>query len=379
MSQQVTKKNMKIYYVIYSGQIGGAEQHYLDLASSMVGRGHEVTSLMPEGPIAGKSREMGIKVINIYPKLDIDPVFIYQALKIFRQNKPDVVHTLQLKTNVNGLIAASLARVPIKVGHLLGSLIDWEVPIWKTIPNVIANSLVMNLCATYVMALSPAVARTLHEKEKILTSKIRVIPASIDVESFRSSTNKNLIRTKLGLDSKVILVGSVGRLTVEKGHKYFVEAAPIIHKLIPRAHLVLVGDGKERANLENLIKKLKVSSFVHLLGIQSEENKKSILKELDLFVFPSIREGFGIAMVEAMAAETAVVASGLPEIKSVVGQSDAVFFNPRDSKDLAQKISSTVSDKVLRDKLIVNAYKRVKSSYSHQTLTNKYEDLYLGK
>ncbi len=375
----LTRESMKIYYVLYSGQVGGAEQHYLDLASGMVRRGHVVTSLMPDGPVADKSRQMGIEVINIYPKLDIDPVFIYRALAIFRQNKPDVVHTLQLKTNVNGLIAASLARVPVKVGHLLGSLIDWEVPIWKTIPNVVANTLVMNLGATDVMALSPAVARTLHEKEKILKSKIRVIPASINVAFFRNAVNKDLIKTSLKLGPKTILIGSVGRLTVEKGHRYFVEAAPKIHRLVPNAHLVLIGDGKERANLEDLINKLKVGAFVHLLGLQSEENKQSMLKELDVFVFPSIREGFGIAMVEAMAAGTVVVASGLPEIKAVVGPDEAIFFNPRDSQDLAQKIRVLLSDEKLQYKLSQNAYRKVKNTYSYRIILEQYEDLYLSR
>lgn len=410
---------MKILYLINSSKMGGAEKHALDLACGMVQKGHEVWTVLPggnkfkiqnsklgavekENSLIGDYQKCGIKLIFDSPKLDIDPFFIWRVVRILRREKIQIVHTHQLKITVNGIIAAYLARVPVRIAHIHDTILQWEIPLWKKIPDVIINTLVTNLFATHAIALTSQVKEWLVKGEKINSKKIVIIPNGVEVEKFETrnsklETNSNVqnskfktgkprscfLKEKLKLPPETILIGSLGRLTVEKGHIYFIEAIPKILSILQyppipsnTLHFVLIGDGKERAKLEQKARELNVQNYITFLGFQPEEDKPKILQSLDIFVFPSIREGFGLAMVEAMAAGLPIVAADLPKaLREVASHEEVLFFEPKNSNDLAQKVVKLIENPDFRKSLGERAQKRAQD-YSMEKFWQNYDKLY---
>lgn len=349
----------------------------------------EKTSSTNRGLMAERYQETGVCVIEDSPKLDIDPAFIWRMIKLFRQEKIDVVHTHQLKTTVNGILAAALAGVPRRIAHIHDTILQWEIPWYKKLINVAVNTTVCNLFATDVIALTVQVKEWLVNGERIKSEKLRIIPNGIDVARFARPglANGFFLRKKLGLTNETVLVGSLGRLTIEKGHIYLIEAVPIIKLRIKdqraklqfkdqNLHFVLVGEGNQRGLLESRMKELNIEDQVTLLGFQPEEDKPKILWDLDIFVFPSIREGFGIAMLEAMAAGLPVVASDLPKaLREIASDSEVIFFEPRNPKSLADKVVELINNPDLRKKLASNAQIKTQA-YSLPKLWDNYEKLY---
>ncbi len=364
----------KILYLSNSGAVGGVGVHLLNLVEGMVGKGYEVFVICPWGEMAEKYFDAVAKVRIDHPQIDIDPFYIFRLIKFIRQNQIDILHAHQLKTVINGLIAGKIAGVPLKIAHIHTPLSQWQVsPIKKKI-NIFVNRIVTNLCADKVIALTEATKQERIEGEGIDPEKIVVIPNGVDVKWQISNVKSKSQMSKL-------TVGTLGRLTIEKGQGVFVEAISKItanrKSLIVNRnlHFVLAGDGDLRSELEQQVKDLGLKDRVEFLGFVPEEKKFEVLSSFDIFVFPSLAEGFGIVLIEAMALGLPCVVSDLPVLKEV-GDGAVSFFKVGDSEDLAQKILKLVKDENLRRDFGQKARERVEKEYSLESFFEKYDRLY---
>ena len=135
------------------------------------------------------------------------------------------------------------------------------------------------------------------------SSRSKVIPNGIDTELFKFNPEARYrIREQLDVSNKVV-IGHVGRLEYQKNQLFSIDVFSEFHKHNPDSVLVLIGDGVDRGKIENRIQELKLGNDVILLG--SKKNVSEYLSAFDIFLFPSVYEGFGIALVEAQC-------SGLP-------------------------------------------------------------------
>jgi len=289
---------MKIVYVLNSGEPGGVEQHVLDLARGMVARGHAVYVICPQGRMAAEYLEAGAEVWVDQPAFDIDPFYIFRLWSLLKKFQPDIFHAHQLKTVVNGLIAAKLANVPATIAHIHTPLSEWQIPDWKKRLNIFINRLVCNWGADVVLALTRATKKERVRGEGIAPEKVVVIPNGIDMGKFKVQSSKRKVgfREKLGVSEDAVLVGTLSRLTVEKGVGVLIAAVSELaaYRLPHDAYRVVVaGDGPLRGALEQQAQDLGVADKVTFLGFLPEEEKLAYLAALDIFVFPSLAEGFG--------------------------------------------------------------------------------------
>lgn len=162
--------------------------------------------------------------------------------------------------------------------------------------------------ATHLLAPSLDAANSLFGEHCARGPRFRVIPNGIDLEPFRMpGADPRSQRARLGLPEHAKLLGHVGRFVKQKNHAFVIDVFSQLHHELPEAHLLLVGDGPLRPDIQRLTRQKGLSDQVHFLGVRSDVPE--IMNVLDLFLFPSLYEGLGIVTIEAQAAGTPCLVS----------------------------------------------------------------------
>ena len=209
--------------------------------------------------------------------------------------------------------------------------------------------------AACVVAVSSENAVQLTESYRLPPARVRVARSGADLNGYRmgGSTARAAVRAELGLTEDQPLITTVARMSANKGHRYLVEAAPAILAEFPSAHFVFAGALDEAGSVRAQIAERGLHEHFSLLGQRSDVPR--LLMASDVFVLPSLGEGFAVVLVEAMAAGLPVVATqvgGAVEIESVIGpQPFLQFVPPASSAALAQAVKGILNaDQATRDR-----------------------------
>lgn len=298
---------MKILELMTPSNVGGAENYVAGLAGRLAEKGAEVF-VMSTVPDNAKSKEMSVaeflskKGVGFSPvriAFKYSPLAIFRLYRFIRKNGIDIVHTHLSRANVAGAIAARLAgAVSVSTAHGLNKKAQYRF-------------------CDYVICVSGAVRENLIS-QGMDASRLKLVYNGIDTEKF-SPCAEGLPRRSCpeagGNADRTFNVGMVGRLSKEKGADIFIDAAAMALGEIKDAKFFIAGTGLLK---EELIKKTADSGIfnsVYFLGFVGD-NLTSFLNELDVAVFPSLKEGLPLALLEAMSMEKIVVvtdAGGMPE------------------------------------------------------------------
>jgi glycosyltransferase involved in cell wall biosynthesis len=211
------------------------------------------------------------------------------------------------------------------------------------------------------------------------SKNISVIHSGVDLNCFkRSATKSNPKRDELGISPDSLVVGYVGWLIPIKGVTYLVEAMAEVVQRHPHSLLVLVGKGDEKGEeemkLREQVENLGLAYKVRFLGWRPDVNE--IMGCFDIFVLPSLNEGMGRVLVEAMAVGLPIVASrvgGIPDL--VKDGENGLLVPPADAGALERAISDLLSDKPKR-KRMGGAGKKMCRPYSTEAMVKQIDDLY---
>ncbi len=292
-------------------------------------------------------REGGVRC-DVVPTLtrEVNPMkdlrTLWWLLRFLRRERPVIVHTHTSKAGILGRLAAWLTGVPVVVhtphGHVyyghFGQVLSW---LFLQTERLLARWT------------SQMIALTESERDEHLTRGVgranhfAVVPSGIDLERFRQVAGV-IGRYPRGLDCPLdaIVVGSVGWLTQVKGHRFLIEALARLKPLHPRLYAVIVGSGRLRDELAALAADRGVKDSVVFLGERTDV--PDCLAAMDIFVLPSLNEGMGRALVEAMAAGRPVIATRVGGVPAVVeDRRTGLLVPPGDSAALA-----TAIDELLR-------------------------------
>lgn len=195
--------------------------------------------------------------------------------------------------------------------------------------------------ADKIICVSEDSKRILVDKYKIPSEKIKVIPNAVDTKNFYHIAHIQKIPNSILF---------VGRLDKRKGIDFLVKSMPYIIKKNPKIKLFIGGKGKLRKPLEKFIKRNNLESNVEFLGFIPEEKLNEWYNKVEVVVVPSIFEGFGITVIEAMAAGTPVIGRNVDGIRSILPQ-EYLFSNIKDLINALQKINSL-------NPLPINDYKK---------------------
>ncbi|NQT46804.1 MAG: glycosyltransferase family 4 protein [Candidatus Omnitrophica bacterium] len=228
-----------------------------------------------------------------------------------------------------------------------------------------------------VIAISEAVKGHLIDDMGVANNRIALIHNGIEVERFArpiSDENKKYLKERFGLGRGPI-IGSLGRLSPVKGFDLLVKAMKDIIKVMPDAQLLLVGDGPEGEKLRSLSKELGVEESI--VFVPSVENGAELLSIMDVAVFPSIQEGLGLSLIEAMAVGRPVIASDVGGISTLVKDSETGLLFPKgDVASMAGKIIRLLTEDGLRDRIRKNGQEKVRRDFTSDQMCEKVINVY---
>ncbi|PIS22185.1 hypothetical protein COT50_03265 [candidate division WWE3 bacterium CG08_land_8_20_14_0_20_41_10] len=372
---------MKILYTLNSKDPGGMEQHVLDLVTQMLARGHQVFVWCNGGIIYDWYIKAGAKVIQKTIKNDLDVGYIKDLKKFLQENNIELVHAHELKAVTNTLIAAFLAGVKIRISHQHTPFTNWQVAKSKRLIYDLFYSILISLLGSKEVALTQSIKQA-KIKAGIPTQKLVVIPNGVDIYKFFVAENekamyKREVCKKYAIDPTTLIIGNLSRATAEKGQDLLLKAfAKLIDdKAIEREKytLLICGGGELESSLWELAGTLGIKDRVVITGRFDDGLKIKFYSTFDYFVFPTLAEGFGIVLIEALIAGLPVVCSDLEVLKEV-GANYPVYFKTGDWEDLVSKLADLISLPGELDK--TGQINHVKDTYSMEKFGENYDKLY---
>ena len=210
---------------------------------------------------------------------------------------------------------------------------------------------------------------------RLLNRRALWIPNAISLSRFKSVRHQ-YIRQELGIAPDELVVGSVGRLTEQKGYIYLVEAASKVISILPKAKFLIIGEGPLRGCLQEYAEALGVSNSFILVG--PREDLAPLYRAMDLFVLPSLWEGLPTVILESMACGVPVIATDIPGTRELVRQGHTGWLvEPKNSEALAEAIIYALRHPEARDTIAQTAAESVIPSYSMEPIANQYQAIYL--
>lgn len=368
-----------IVHVVYRLGVGGLENGLVNLVNRMPldKYRHAIVCIDKSMSFENRITRPGVGVYSIRKKPGRDWRASARLFDLFRRLRPTIVHTRNLGA-MDALLPAFLAGVPVRIHGEHGlDVSDLHAGKWKyRILRKMHAPLV-----THYIALSGQLAGYLHLKVGIDRSRVTEVPNGVDAGRFSPPSSKGPHRQRLlpGVAEDVLLVGSVGRLEPVKDPLNLVAAVASICDAEPRMlqliRLVIVGDGSLREQIVEAARRRGISGILLLTGMRNDV--PDVLAALDLFVSPSLAEGFSNTILEAMACGLPVVATDVGEnARLVVDGKTGSIVPPGDPESLGAAIAAYCrSPERIRDEGL-EARRRVEREYTLERMVAGYQAVY---
>jgi glycosyltransferase involved in cell wall biosynthesis len=377
----------KVLHIITRMVKGGAQENTLANVAGIRGPGWEsalVTgpAIGPEGSLEPECLAAGVRLIRSpYLVRELSAGSDFKALghlkEVIRGERPDLVHTHTSKAGILGRIAARACKVPAVVhtphGHVFHS--------YESGLKTRLFIAVERWCAPKADAL---IALTPNERDEHLELGIgrkdqwSVIHSGVDFAPFEAARGEGVaVRGELGIPDDAQVIGTVGRLVPIKGQSYLIEAFAHLASDFPRAHLMMVGDGELQGVLTAQVRTLGLteSGRVHFLGLRRDVPR--LMTAMDVFVLPSLNEGMGRVLVEAMYMELPCVGSRVSGIPDVIEEEETGFLvPPRDTLALEGALRRLLSEPETARRMGVAGRAKAAPGFSVERMVEKIEQLY---
>ena len=315
----MTPKRIRILHALGTLDPGGVETWLLNVMK-YVDRDrfefHFCTFGRHAGLYAAEIEKLGGKVLRC-PKGANLWSFARRFRKILREGNYDVVHSHVHLFSGAALRWAKAEGVPMRIAHSHTSRDGRPDTPARRGYRRLMNSWI-DRYATHGLAASRLAAEGLFGQNWGADSRFRVLYYGIDLGAFEEPVSRKDVRKELGIPLDVPVVGHVGRFVPPKNHRFLLDVASEILKRRPEVHFLLVGDGPLRPEIESRGRAMGLAEHVHFAGTRIDVSRL-LRGAMDLFLFPSLYEGFGLSVVEAQAA-------GLNCLISNVVPEDAVFL-----------------------------------------------------
>ena len=379
---------MRVTHVITRLIVGGAQENTV---ASVLGLrqkpGVEVDLI--SGPTNGAEGSLESKfagtpeILSVVPELvrPVHPLKDWGALrqleKIFRKQKPDIVHTHSGKAGILGRLAARRAGVPVIIHTIHG-------PSFGAFQNGLSNFI-------FTAAERGAARATDHFIVVADAMKTQYLAAGIGqprqytkvfsgfpLEPFLAARNDLTLRAKLGLQPDDFVVGTIARLVKLKGHDDLFTVAPELIRRCPQIKFLLVGDGEYRARFENLARSLKLERHFIFTGLVPPGEVPALVGIMDALVHLSLREGLPRALPQALAAAKPVAAYDCDGAREVCLENETGFLlRPGDWEGLKNRLLQLAKDAALREKFGRRGQDFVRQNFSVEGMVDGIYNLYL--
>ncbi len=375
MNTDKQPRRLRVLQVVDGFRMGGAENKLWELIERLDRNKYEIllATVGPGGPLRPQFEKLGIEIFDYCRRWAFDPLPFFRLYHLMKERRIDIVQTTLFWADVIGAIAAKMAGVP--------AILSWETVSHEGDPY--HNNLqrrggyrVAMACADLIVAVSHEVKQSLVRRRGIPASKIRVIHYGVDLEQFHPNGQDSVLarRREIGVSPGSFLIGTVARLEPWKGHRYLVDAFAPLAPQFPDAHLVFVGDGSLRAELQAQVAARQLQNRVFFMGVRSDVAQW--VNALDLFVLPSLPgEGLPNVLLEAMACRKPVIATrvgGVPEL--VKPGENGFLVPPGEVAPLRDALLQVLHDRTRLHQLGRNARATVENSFTLQQQIASFEE-----
>ncbi len=376
---QIDKK--KIIFVVPSLRGGGGERVAATLLESLQRSSSNIKLMLVLFDIESTGNlgpDIDVRYLNVRKSGNIIYIIkkfikvIFNLSRIIKNESPCTILSFIDYSNVVSIIGNWLSgkknRVIISVHNIpIVQMRDCAPHFWEKIMGLLIK--VFYNKADSIIAVSKHVRDDLVKNSRINKKLIHIINNPIDINRSNYLSNEDVAEEFFNEDAPIIL--AVGRLSKEKGFEYLLKAFSLL-KERSNARLVILGEGKEDVNLKKLSKELGIDKKVLFLGFKY--NPYKYMKRSTIFVFPSLYESFGIAMVEAMSCGVPVIATKSYEgIENIIEhERTGLLINVGDEHVIAESMLRLLDDDGLRRRLSKEAKKKV-LNYSVEKITKQYK------
>ena len=356
-----------VLHIRSSGEFLGAENVVLQLSNFSEEFGYKahvvvIQDARDEFPLLAEyAQEQNIDYTVIVTSKRIDLSCVSALKKVIQKNNIDVIHTHGYKEDLYAFLAFS-GKPVIATNHL------WK----KTNATLKLYAFIDSLVLTRfkkIVAVSKAILDEMKSISYLKNHDMELVSNGIDYEKF--SGNKQTLKTELKIADNTVLILTVSSLTPEKGHRFLLDA--LADKSISETnwHLAITGGGRELNALEQQVKDLKLSNKVTFIGYRKDI--PDLLSSADLYLLPSLDEGLPMALLEAMAAGKAAIATNVGDVAKVI-RNDSVgkLIEAGNSNALTKALCFALENEDWRKTAGNNARELIKSEFSSRSMTAQY-------
>lgn len=404
------KNKTKVVRVIARLNVGGPAKHVVWLTEGL--QNSSIETLLVAGTVPAGEEDMGYFAdeMGITPhyiremsrEISLkDAVTVWKLFRLFRRERPDIIHTHTAKAGTVGRVAgffyrwatpATLIGHPRRCkfvhtyhGHIFHS---YYGPL-KTRFFIFVERLLARVATDRVLVVSDQQQIEIGNVFGIgREGQFQVVPLGLDLKLFdNAATRRQIFRHELGVNDDVMLIGIVGRLTEIKDHGLFLHAVARFKELKTESPVkfVVIGDGSLRAELENLSGSLGLEDDVVFAG--NRRDPQNFYPALDVVALTSKNEGTPLTLIEAMANARPVIATSVGGVVDLLGEplptklnyrecTRGISVKPGDAEAFAAGLQRLVEDKELRTKVAQNGYDYVRTNYGKERLLEDIKGLY---
>lgn len=357
---------MRVAHIIKVTRISGAERHLLVLLDGLRRQGIDARLIIlveprrPMDDMIAEAQARGIPIQRLEIRRHHDLPLLLNIRRALRQMKPDIVHTHLIHADLFGCCGAKLAGIRTVISSRHNDDRFRYHPLWRRISPILWR------LTSGGIAVSDSIKDFTVRIEGAPEHHIAVVHYGLE---YRWASDDDLhaarqeIRAELKLPPDAMLLGMVCRLVEQKGIPYALEAFQRIGARFPTARLVIAGDGAMVAELRRLGDALGLSSRIHWLGWRRDADR--LIASFDIMLMPSLWEGFGLVLLEAMSRRVPVIASRVSAIPEVVSHGETgILIQPRDAAALARAITRLLNDPPLRKHMGLLGAARLEERFS---------------
>lgn len=365
------KKKINIVHLISSLGLGGSENIVFTLYERCDRERFDTKIVYWEDNQAllrGKNYSSS-EIIRLRLKKVVSAGTFVQVTRLLRNLKATLIQTHLIDADLIGFFASRLARIP-----LLITIHSYPFPVER---RHFYRYRLISFFSKRILCVSNTVKKHLISPVGINGGKIEVVYNGIDLKRFSIESdkeNRERLRKSFGIRPTAKIIGNVSRLIEDKGHEYLLMTIPEILKIHPDIKVLIVGDGELKTALIEQCKKLNISNYVIFAGARTDIPE--LLDIMDIFVFPTFREAFGICILEAMAMGKPIIATddaAIPEL--IENHKEGILVHPGEPRSLSEAILTLLNNPLKSKKMGQAAKERVKD-FSLEKMVKRFESIY---
>ena len=381
LPEQPALPKVKVLHVI-TRFIAGSGGNTLVSAVGMDPARYETwVAAMPGGPLWDEAEQAGVRTVRLrHMRERISPwhdlLVTVELVRLIRRERFTVVHTHCSKAGLSGRLAARLARAPVVVHTFHIFAVHPGLSRSRRLAYTVMERIVRR-CAHRYVAVAPRVALDAVRQRLAPPGSIVVIPSAVDIASIPTEEDP-AVRAELGIPVTAPVVGTVGRIVAQKAPLDFVRMCALVHSRRPEVAFVMVGDATlESAGLEKETRRTAERLGVPVIFTGFRNDAPRVAASFDIYVVPSLYEGLGRSVTEAMASAKPVVATAVNGVPDLVEPgATGLLAPPSDPEALAAAVEWLLDHPEEAAQMGAQGQARVRSHLTPNVMCQALDQLY---